>query len=36
MACGFAGAALMRRAFQRRLGTSPSAYRQRFRPPLAA
>jgi len=34
--CGFAGAEVMRRAFQRRLGTSPSEYRQRFRPPLAA
>ncbi len=34
--CGFAGAEVMRRAFQRRLGTSPSEYRQRFRPPTAA
>ncbi|HEX2388088.1 MAG TPA: GlxA family transcriptional regulator [Solirubrobacterales bacterium] len=34
--CGFAGAEVMRRVFQRRLGTSPSEYRQRFRPPLAA
>jgi transcriptional regulator GlxA family with amidase domain len=29
--CGFASAEVMRRAFQRRLGTSPSAYRERFR-----
>ncbi len=28
--CGFASAEVMRRAFQRRLGTSPSAYRERF------
>lgn len=34
--CGFAGAEVMRRAFQRRLGTSPSEYRARFRSPLAA
>jgi transcriptional regulator GlxA family with amidase domain len=34
--CGFAGAEVMRRAFQRRIGTSPSEYRLRFRPPLAA
>jgi transcriptional regulator GlxA family with amidase domain len=34
--CGFAGAELMRRAFQRRLGTSPREYRSRFRPTLAA
>jgi transcriptional regulator GlxA family with amidase domain len=34
--CGFAGAEVMRRAFQRRLGISPSEYRNRFRPPLAA
>ena len=33
---GFAGAEVMRRAFQRRLGTSPSEYRERFRSPLAA
>ena len=33
---GFAGAEVMRRAFQRRLGTSPSEYRARFRSPLAA
>ena len=29
--CGFASAEVMRRAFQRRLGTSPSGYRERFR-----
>lgn len=29
--CGFASAEVMRRAFQRRLGTSPRAYRERFR-----
>jgi transcriptional regulator GlxA family with amidase domain len=34
--CGFAGAEVMRRAFQRRVGTSPSEYRNRFRSPLAA
>ena len=28
---GFASAEVMRRAFQRRVGTSPSAYRARFR-----
>ena len=33
---GFAGAEVMRRAFQRRLGTSPSEYRERFRSALAA
>lgn len=34
--CGFASAEVMRRAFRRRLGTSPSEYRERFRSPLAA
>lgn len=29
--CGFAGAEVMRRAFQRRVSTSPSEYRRRFR-----
>jgi transcriptional regulator GlxA family with amidase domain len=29
--CGFASAEVMRRAFQRRIGTSPSGYRERFR-----
>jgi len=29
--CGFAGAEVMRRAFQRRVRTSPSEYRKRFR-----
>lgn len=29
--CGFAGAEVMRRAFQRRISTSPREYRQRFR-----
>ncbi|HET6831742.1 MAG TPA: GlxA family transcriptional regulator [Solirubrobacterales bacterium] len=33
--CGFASAEVMRRAFQRRIGTSPSEYRLRFRSPLA-
>lgn len=35
-AAGFAGAEVMRRAFQRRLRTSPSDYRMRFQPPLTA
>lgn len=34
--CGFASAEVMRRAFQRRLATSPREYRDRFRSPLAA
>ena len=34
--CGFGGAEVMRRAFRRRLGTTPSEYRERFRSPLAA
>lgn len=33
--CGFGGSEVMRRAFQRRLRTSPSEYRERFRSPLA-
>ena len=31
--CGFASEEAMRRAFQRRLGVRPSAYRDRFAPP---
>lgn len=34
--CGFATAEVMRRAFHRRIGTSPREYRDRFRSPLAA
>ncbi len=34
--CGFASAEVMRRAFHRRLATSPREYRARFRSPLAA
>lgn len=34
--CGFPSSEVMRRAFQRRLGTSPSGYRDRFRSPTAA
>jgi AraC-like DNA-binding protein len=29
--CGFASAEILRRLFQRRMGVSPTAYRQRFR-----
>src|SRR5271170_2400838 len=29
--CGFAGAEILRRLFQRRMGSSPTAYRERFR-----
>ncbi len=32
-ACGFASAEVLRRAFQRRLGTPPRSYRDRFRSP---
>jgi len=35
-ACGFGSEEVMRRAFLRNLGTPPSAYRDRFRRPLAA
>lgn len=34
--CGFGAVETLRRAFMRRLGVSPGAYRARFRPPLAA
>lgn len=33
--CGFGDARTMRRAFQRRLGVSPTEYRSRFRPALS-
>ncbi len=34
--CGFGTVETMRRAFHRRLGVAPAAYRDRFRPALAA